>query len=315
MTVIKAINNLVTSQFGENLASEKWTKNSSVQSQLSKILNRTVKDKDPLAPRRAKSTYLIFCDANRAILKTKLGDGAKTTDVTKALGVEWARVKASNKAADKKALAEFQTLAAADKERYETEKAAYIPREGFEKLGRKKQPNGPPKAKSAYLYFCGANRDAVKEDNPNFKATEITADLGRRWNLLKNDSTRGDELAKFQDMAAKDKKRYEEAKENMQTGAVTTAEVVEEEVVEEEVVEEEAKTEAKTAPKSVTKAATKTAAKAKSKRPGKKNNDEPISYDVFCEQKRKDLQVEFPKAKPAEITKKISAAWKLQQKN
>uniref|UniRef100_A0A914P5X3 HMG box domain-containing protein n=1 Tax=Panagrolaimus davidi TaxID=227884 RepID=A0A914P5X3_9BILA len=74
---------------------------------------RGKKDKDPNAPKRGKSGYMIWLAENRARL-TKPGMGV--TDVTKAAGVEWGQIKDKTK---------WDKLAAEDKKRYEKEMAAY----------------------------------------------------------------------------------------------------------------------------------------------------------------------------------------------
>ena len=75
---------------------------------------------------------------------------------------------------------------------------------------RLKDPDAPKRGKSAYLYFCAANRDKVVKDlGPTAKATEITKELGVRWNSLKNDPKRAKELQTFQNQADSDKERYQ----------------------------------------------------------------------------------------------------------
>ena len=55
---------------------------------------------------------------------------------------------------------------------------------------KKKDPNAPKRGKSSYLYFCADNRSKVKGIlGDESKATDVTKELGVRWNALK-DSTR-----------------------------------------------------------------------------------------------------------------------------
>lgn len=73
-----------------------------------------------------------------------------------------------------------------------------------------KDPNAPKRSKSSYLYFCIENRDAViTELGKDAKATEITSLLGLKWNELKEDNSRANELKRFEKMAQEDKKRYQ----------------------------------------------------------------------------------------------------------
>ena len=69
----------------------------------------------------------------------------------------------------------------------------------------------PPLKKnvSAFLHFCAEQREAVKAENPEItgKAGEITKILGQRWKALD-----GDAKARYNEMAAADKRRYDAEK-------------------------------------------------------------------------------------------------------
>jgi len=69
--------------------------------------------KDPNAPKRAQSGYMLWLNDNRASL-TKPGMGV--TDVAKAAGVEWGKLTDKSK---------WEKKAADDKKRYEREMASY----------------------------------------------------------------------------------------------------------------------------------------------------------------------------------------------
>lgn len=72
-----------------------------------------------------------------------------------------------------------------------------------------KDPNFPKRGKSAYLFFCSAMRNTVKDSLPDTaKATDVTRELGSRWNTLKADNSRSKELAKYNEQATEDKQRY-----------------------------------------------------------------------------------------------------------
>ena len=79
---------------------------------------------------------------------------------------------------------------------------------------KNKDPNAPKRGKSAYLFFCTANRDKVVKDmGKDAKATEITKELGVRWNKLKDDPKRKKELDVFEKNATADKVRYQKEME------------------------------------------------------------------------------------------------------
>jgi structure-specific recognition protein 1 len=69
--------------------------------------------KDPNAPKRGQSAYMLWLNANR---KNISKPGMSVTDVAKAAGVEWGKLKDKSK---------WEAAAAADKKRYEREMASY----------------------------------------------------------------------------------------------------------------------------------------------------------------------------------------------
>ena len=80
--------------------------------------------KDPNKPKRAKSSYLFFCDDKRkdvmTVLKKKLGknENLKIAMVSKKLGDMWKKVDAKEKV-------KYEKLSEKDKERYEAEMEVY----------------------------------------------------------------------------------------------------------------------------------------------------------------------------------------------
>lgn len=74
------------------------------------------KFKDSAAPKKPKSSYLCFCEKNRAEVKKQLGDSANFASVVKKLASNWKEV------SDK---SEFERLADLDKERYTSALEAY----------------------------------------------------------------------------------------------------------------------------------------------------------------------------------------------
>lgn len=74
-----------------------------------------------------------------------------------------------------------------------------------------KDPNAPKRPKSSYLYFCSENRDlVVKELGNESKSTEITRALGIKWKELKENKSKRKELKHFEQLAEKDKQRYQD---------------------------------------------------------------------------------------------------------
>lgn len=143
---------------------------------------------------------------------------------------------------------------------------------------KKRDPHAPKRGKSAYLFFCDAHRENVKRDlGEEAKATEITAQLGKRWKaLLANGSGKAKaELAKYTEQAEADKSRYEQAKANY----VPSDDFAEDSKGRRKKV-------AKTGPK-----------RAKS------------SYLFFCEDTRAKIKEEFPEMSAIDVTTELGKRW------
>lgn len=261
----------------------------------------STKIKDPNKPKRGKTIYMLFCTDERPVVKADLAD-AKPTEVTTELGCRWNTFKESTKPADKRRYKKYVDAAAVDKQRYDDEMADYVAPSDAEleliaankpKRGRKStkttdEDAKPKRGKSSYLYFCAANREAVKAENPEMAAKDVTAELGRLWRELKVDDEREDEYEKYQRLAAADKERYEAEMAALEP------------------------TEAPKAPK---------AKKQKTKAPidDDSSDDEPVkeeptkkrnAYHRFCDDNHSKVTEENPEMTKAEVRKQLTAMWK-----
>ncbi|KAH7109370.1 high mobility group box domain-containing protein [Dactylonectria macrodidyma] len=72
----------------------------------------------------------------------------------------------------------------------------------------KKDPNGPKRGLSAYMFFANEQRENVREENPGISFGQVGQLLGERWKAL-NEKQRTPYEAK----ATADKKRYEDEKQ------------------------------------------------------------------------------------------------------
>jgi len=72
-----------------------------------------------------------------------------------------------------------------------------------------KDPNKPKRGKSAYIFYCGDVRSAVKEELGDVKPQEVMRELGARWRALKGSTKKIDQkkVEKYNKMAAADKVR------------------------------------------------------------------------------------------------------------
>jgi len=177
--------------------------------------------KDENAPKRPKTSYMFFAEKKRLEIREEQPD-LKMTEVSKVIGERWKEVTPESKA-------KYVKKADKDKERYQEELKDYVrPSDevlleqkgnqkkkrgkpsSADKKKRAKKPEGAPKgAKSAYMFFCAAKRDEVKESFPDYKMTEVSKELGRMW---KEDFATEEEREEFVKQAAEDKERYVQEK-------------------------------------------------------------------------------------------------------
>lgn len=75
---------------------------------------------------------------------------------------------------------------------------------GRKSTRRKKDPNAPKRALSAYMFFANEQRDIVRSEHPGIAFGQIGKALGEKWKAL-DKKGRGPYEAK----ALADKKRYE----------------------------------------------------------------------------------------------------------
>ena len=112
----------------------------------------------------------------------------------------------------------IKTKSDIDSESWDQLKAAILIEMGKSKGGEKvKDPNAPKRGKSAYIFFCAANRSSVKEElGESASMPEVSKELGVRWNKLKESTKQTDKkaLGVFEAEAVTDKMRYEKEMED-----------------------------------------------------------------------------------------------------
>ena len=160
------------------------------------------KVKDPKAPKRALSAWIIFTTEQRSIFKENNPDKSNT-ELTTLMSQEWRNMTDS----DKK---KYEDLANVDKERYMKEKEEYDSEsensESESEKPKKKveDSEAPKKNQNSWLHFCNVTR----AKHPNVKHT--IAALKVMWADL-DDKTEYKEMAKVdKERYLKEKKEYEE---------------------------------------------------------------------------------------------------------
>jgi len=127
-------------------------------------------------PKRALSAYLFFCSEHRPTLKEKHPDLAMG-QIAKKLGEAWATL-------GEEARQPFYILAEKDKQRYQKEKATYVPlavdsndpkNQPKKTRAKRKAPKDPMAIKkplTAYFHYLAAKREKVMTGIENIKEEE-----------------------------------------------------------------------------------------------------------------------------------------------
>lgn len=190
--------------------------------------------KDPNAPEPAKTAYKYFLDS---IISQKPAAGQAWDPRTM-----WKECQGEQRK-------QFMDLAAVDKERFQLQDAIYQKQlseqqeedQALEKLyetryqqkavefyeaymdaqklvqnGKKKKPTKDPAAPkrpvSGFMHFAMEKREQIAAENPDMKVTEISKVLGEEWGKLEKGKGGTNGTKKYDDLAAKDKERYETEK-------------------------------------------------------------------------------------------------------
>eukprot|EP00586_Coscinodiscus_wailesii_P004417 CAMPEP_0172483484 /NCGR_PEP_ID=MMETSP1066-20121228/10496_1 /TAXON_ID=671091 /ORGANISM="Coscinodiscus wailesii, Strain CCMP2513" /LENGTH=398 /DNA_ID=CAMNT_0013247385 /DNA_START=66 /DNA_END=1262 /DNA_ORIENTATION=+ len=184
--------------------------------------------KDKNAPKPAMTAYKYYCEE----LKT---NDATVNKSAKEMQQMWKETSSDERR-------KFVELAAADKARYEREKAEYDALQRLyqkreqdaamelleahkvlvsakaeaddAKKGKKakKDPNAPKRPMSAYMFFSQERRAKIMAEKPEMKVTEVAKLLGEEWNQLEKGKRGKKGTQKYDKLAAADKARYDEEK-------------------------------------------------------------------------------------------------------
>mmetsp|Transcript_28984 Transcript_28984/g.40727 ORF Transcript_28984/g.40727 Transcript_28984/m.40727 type:complete len:615 (-) Transcript_28984:302-2146(-) len=267
--------------------------------------------KDPNAPKKPPSAYILYSKSIREEVKTANPE-AKFTDMSKLTGDKWKQLSAeSKKEWNEKANAEKEKYKAV-KENYDTEakkKAQAETKTGEEPTGTEdevakeggsattkaspvkvttkkktstKDPNAPKRPKPSYIHYQNKRRPILAKENPGTPFGDIARMIGAEWKELTED------VKKIYTLKAdQDKKRYEE---EMITYVPPTVDEGE------EALEEAEK-------------------KKRKKRKKRKKKDPnapkaPLSaYILFSNWKRADIQEKNPESSFLSMGKKLGEEW------
>lgn len=166
--------------------------------------------RDPGAPKRNLSAYLLYQNAMREQFKRE-NPGMTFGQLAKYTSHMYKNLTPEEKAT-------WVSRSQQDKERYDTEIAAYVPPPGHDARGvliedsrpRKRNKRGPkdplaPKRPSgAYVFFTNDMRPKVLQEYPGIKFVELGKVLGERWRSLTPTQKKV-----YEAMAANDKIRFQ----------------------------------------------------------------------------------------------------------
>jgi len=155
------------------------------------LVNLSVREVDPDAPKKTKSGYQFYVSHVRPGLKES---GVKPSEVFIKAAEQW-------KALSEEGKAPFQALSDKDKVRYETEKAEYTG--GVVGL---KQPTRT----TGWVLFMQTRKPELSEEQPGLNIAELTSLLADEWDAIKED----EDLHKmWNDKAAKKNQGHEKRME------------------------------------------------------------------------------------------------------
>lgn len=293
---------------------EAWNERKSEVSKLfdSSTSRSSKRKKDPNAPKKWKTGYILFCIDQREKLKNE-DSSLSATEITSKLGSMW-------KSLIEKDKSKYEALSIKDKARYENDMCSYTPSGEFsvEKSSSrsKKERTGPKRPLSSYMYYCQDNRDSVKAQNPNMNGKEITTELGKRWKNLTQE-----QKVPYESKATADKSRFETEKstETQQTPkskqeAPTPSKQPSESKSKQEPPKAKATAPKATGPKTTAPSKQTTESKQApsknvSESKAKSSSKNTPGFDCFCEEQTEDIQSENPQWSSRKINAELSKRW------
>jgi len=180
--------------------------------------------RDPNAPKRNLSAYLLYQNGMREQFKTE-NPGMTFGQLAKYTSHMY-----KNLTPDEKAT--WEARAQQDKTRFEAQMAVYVPPPGHDARGvliadqvpkkRTKRgprdPAAPKRASGAYVFFTNVMRPQVLKEYPGIRFVELGKVMGVRWRALTPEEKR-----RFEDMAAEDKVRYQVEQQQYQANQAAAA--------------------------------------------------------------------------------------------
>ena len=132
---------------------------------------KSKKTKDPNAPKRPKSNYILFCEDRRKVIKDK-NPTMSAKDLIIQCGKDWNSLNEKEKQ-------NYINAAAKDKQRFSKEMESYTPPDA-ETLEQEK----PKRKSNGYFSYASQLRASVSESMKDSTYQEVTTEISRRWKTL-----------------------------------------------------------------------------------------------------------------------------------
>eukprot|EP00931_Biecheleriopsis_adriatica_P005280 TRINITY_DN106804_c0_g1_i1.p1 TRINITY_DN106804_c0_g1~~TRINITY_DN106804_c0_g1_i1.p1 ORF type:complete len:205 (+),score=74.44 TRINITY_DN106804_c0_g1_i1:74-688(+) len=192
-------------------------------------------------PKKAPTAYFLWLSDNRAAIQREIGS-MKGPDVSKAAGLKWKDLSATNKVPYEKKAAEEKATYDKAMEEFTNQGGVRVrstKSKGDKGEKRKKDPNRPKKpAGGAYGCFLAEKRESIVKLLPGgHKITDVTKKAGEMWKALE-----GTEKKRFETAYQEKVKAYKAAMEEYRKNSGIDDD---EDVEDEEEEAEEAKAPAK----------------------------------------------------------------------
>lgn len=146
---------------------------------------RKRRDKDPHAPKRARTAFNFFLDEFRQQFKVANPNTKGVVEVTKAASAAWKCLEPERRKV-------YEEKAVASQKEYAEAKKKYIEDGGPTMF---KYINGPHRAPTAYFIFLANFRKKYMAENPGVKGvSELSKGAGQMWRSLNPDEKQKYEL-------------------------------------------------------------------------------------------------------------------------
>lgn len=178
--------------------------------------------KNPDAPKRGKSAYILFSIERREIVKENLGPDAKVQEIMKQVALDWRQLPEEEKKP-------WEEKSVQDKARYDQELANYSGPLKIPNKRPKRLAGAPKRGMSAFLMFSQVMRPQLRDEMPDKRNIEISKMLGEKWKELTDDDKKP-----WVQKADEDAERYNEEKLKWDSYTAEERKTISDKVLEEE---------------------------------------------------------------------------------